>query len=145
MFDAAAFATMRPGAWFVNVGRGEIVDEPALIAALGDGHIGGAGLDVFATEPLPHDSPLWSMPNVIITPHSSGVTERHAPAGRSTCSSTTSAATCAVSRSATSTVVGSVGLSRSATLATLATHAVGAAPRLGTPAPHGVDACRPTR
>lgn len=76
MFDAAAFARMRPGAWFVNVGRGEIVDEPALIDALVDGHLGGAGLDVFASEPLPTDSPLWTLPNVIITPHSSGTTDR---------------------------------------------------------------------
>jgi phosphoglycerate dehydrogenase-like enzyme len=76
MFDAQAFATMRPGAWFVNVGRGEVVDEPALVDALDRGHLGGAGLDVFVAEPLPHDSPLWSMPNVIVTPHSSGITER---------------------------------------------------------------------
>ncbi len=76
MFDAQAFAMMRPGAWFVNVGRGEVVDEAALVDALAHGHIGGAGLDVFVTEPLPHDSPLWSMPNVIVTPHSSGITER---------------------------------------------------------------------
>jgi phosphoglycerate dehydrogenase-like enzyme len=76
MFDAAAFATMRQGAWFVNVGRGEVVDEPALIDALARGHLGGAGLDVFTVEPLPDDSPLWSMPNVIITPHSSGITSR---------------------------------------------------------------------
>ena len=76
MFDAAAFAAMRRGAWFVNVGRGEIVDEPALIQALLDEHLGGAGLDVFVTEPLPTDSPLWRFPNVIITPHSSGITDR---------------------------------------------------------------------
>jgi phosphoglycerate dehydrogenase-like enzyme len=76
MFDAGAFAAMRPGAWFVNIGRGEIVDEPALVDALATGHLGGAGLDVFATEPLPSGSPLWTMPNVIITPHSSGITER---------------------------------------------------------------------
>lgn len=76
MLDAAAFARMRPGAWFVNVGRGEIVDETALAEALSSGHLGGAGLDVFATEPLPADSPLWTMPNVIITPHSSGTSER---------------------------------------------------------------------
>jgi phosphoglycerate dehydrogenase-like enzyme len=76
MFDADAFAAMRPGAWFVNVGRGEVVDESALADALARGHIGGAGLDVFATEPLPHTSPLWSMPNVILTPHSSGITDR---------------------------------------------------------------------
>ena len=76
MFDADAFAAMRPGAWFVNVGRGEVVDEAALVDALARGQVGGAGLDVFATEPLPDDSPLWSMPSVIITPHSSGVTSR---------------------------------------------------------------------
>jgi D-2-hydroxyacid dehydrogenase (NADP+) len=75
MFDAEAFARMRPGAWFVNVGRGEIVDEAALIDALVSEHLGGAGLDVFATEPLPADSPLWVLPNVIITPHSSGTTD----------------------------------------------------------------------
>jgi len=53
------------------------VDEAALIAALRDGVIAGAGLDVFATEPLPTDSPLWSMPNVILSPHISGVTLRY--------------------------------------------------------------------
>jgi len=75
MFDSAAFARMRPGSWFINVGRGEIVDEAALIDALVEGHLGGAGLDVFATEPLPADNPLWLLPNVIITPHSSGTTD----------------------------------------------------------------------
>ncbi len=76
LFDRAAFAAMRPGAWFVNVGRGEVVDEPALIAALQSGRLAGAGLDVFAVEPLPADSPLWTLPNVIVTPHSSGSTTR---------------------------------------------------------------------
>jgi phosphoglycerate dehydrogenase-like enzyme len=76
LFDADAFAAMRSGAWFVNVGRGEIVDEEALVDALASGHLGGAGLDVFATEPLPPDSPLWDLPNVIVTPHSSGTTDR---------------------------------------------------------------------
>lgn len=76
IFDAAAFASMRQGAWLINVGRGEVVDEPAMIDALASGHLGGAGLDVFTVEPLPDDSPLWSMPNVIITPHSSGITTR---------------------------------------------------------------------
>ena len=76
LFDSGAFAAMRPGAWFVNVGRGEIVDENALIQTLLDEHLGGAGLDVFATEPLPADNPLWRFPNVIITPHSSGNTSR---------------------------------------------------------------------
>ncbi len=76
MFDAQAFASMKPGALFVNVGRGDIIDENALIDALRSGHIGGAGLDVFTVEPLPDESPLWALPNVIITPHSSGVTDR---------------------------------------------------------------------
>jgi phosphoglycerate dehydrogenase-like enzyme len=76
MFDADAFAAMRRGAWFVNVGRGEIVDEQALIDALAGGQLGGAGLDVFATEPLPAESPLWTLPNVIVTPHASGDTDR---------------------------------------------------------------------
>jgi phosphoglycerate dehydrogenase-like enzyme len=74
LFGTEAFATMRRGAWFINVGRGEIVDEPALVSALAGGHLGGAALDVFATEPLPADSPLWGLPNAIITPHSSGST-----------------------------------------------------------------------
>jgi phosphoglycerate dehydrogenase-like enzyme len=55
----------------VNIGRGEIVDEPALVAALQSGHLGGAYLDVFAQEPLPVDSSLWDLPNVIVTPHNS--------------------------------------------------------------------------
>lgn len=72
VFNSARFATMKSGAYFINVGRGELVDEASLIDALRTGHLAGAGLDVFATEPLPADSPLWSMPNVIVTPHSSG-------------------------------------------------------------------------
>jgi len=76
LFDADRFARMRPGAWFVNVGRGAICDEPALIEALRSGHLGGAGLDVFETEPLPADNPLWTMPNVVMTPHCSGDTIR---------------------------------------------------------------------
>jgi phosphoglycerate dehydrogenase-like enzyme len=68
-------AAMRPGALFVNVGRGELVDQAALTAALRDGHLGGAGLDVTDPEPLPADDPLWDLPNVIITPHSSGSTD----------------------------------------------------------------------
>ena len=71
IFDTKTFAIMKPGAHFINVGRGELVDEDALIAALQSGHLAGAALDVFATEPLPADSPLWNMDNVIITPHSS--------------------------------------------------------------------------
>lgn len=74
LIDARRLSLMKPGALFVNVGRGPIVDEPALVEALGSGHLGGAGLDVFAEEPLPGSSPLWELPNVIITPHSSGDT-----------------------------------------------------------------------
>lgn len=78
LFNADRLAHMKPGAHFINVGRGELVDEPALITALQSGHIAGAGLDVFAVEPLPADSPLWSMPNVIVTPHSSGASPNSA-------------------------------------------------------------------
>lgn len=76
LIDADALAAMPAGSWFVNVGRGEIVVEDALVDALRSGHLAGAGLDVFATEPLPDDSPLWDLPDVIITPHSSGSTDR---------------------------------------------------------------------
>lgn len=72
LFDVAAFAAMRPTARFYNVGRGGTVDEPALVEALRTGRIAGAALDVFAQEPLPADSPLWSMPNVIVSPHICG-------------------------------------------------------------------------
>ncbi len=71
IFNAETFAIMKPGTHFINVGRGELVDEEALIAALRSEHLAGAALDVFATEPLSPDSPLWDMDNVIITPHSS--------------------------------------------------------------------------
>lgn len=70
--DAAVLAALPAHAWFVNVGRGVTVDEDALVDALTSGSIGGAALDVFRIEPLPPDSPLWSLPNVIITPHSAG-------------------------------------------------------------------------
>lgn len=76
IFNADRFARMKKGSHFINIGRGELVDEPALIAALQSGHLAGAALDVFATEPLPEDSPLWDMRNVIITPHSSGASPK---------------------------------------------------------------------
>jgi phosphoglycerate dehydrogenase-like enzyme len=66
---AAEFARMAPTAWVVNISRGDIFDEDALIAALRAGQIGGAVLDVMHQEPLPPDSPLWDFPNVILTPH----------------------------------------------------------------------------
>lgn len=70
LIDPAAFAAMRPGTAFVNIARGQVVDEQALIAALARGHLGFAALDVARTEPLPGDSPLWDLPNVLISPHS---------------------------------------------------------------------------
>lgn len=69
-------ASMKKGSILINVARGGIVDENALVELLQSGHIAGAGLDVFEDEPLSHDSPLWRMPNVIITPHVGGVSER---------------------------------------------------------------------
>ena len=67
--------SMKRGALFINIGRGAVVDEPALIAALRDGHLVGAALDVFAEEPLPATSPLWDMPNVIVSPHSASTAD----------------------------------------------------------------------
>lgn len=72
LFDAEAFAAMNPWARFVNVGRGSTVDEAALVEALRSGRIAAAALDVFETEPLPAASPLWDLPNVVITPHVAG-------------------------------------------------------------------------
>ena len=72
MFDEAAFARMRDHAKLINVTRGKIVNERALMEALTTGQIGGAGLDVTPQEPLPEDHPLWGMDNVIITPHAAG-------------------------------------------------------------------------
>ncbi|MFD1008026.1 D-2-hydroxyacid dehydrogenase [Oceanisphaera ostreae] len=72
LFDAARIEHFKPGAIFFNVGRGDVIDESALIQALRHGNMGAAVLDVFATEPLPTASPLWDMPNVVITPHNSG-------------------------------------------------------------------------
>ncbi|HUQ16194.1 MAG TPA: D-2-hydroxyacid dehydrogenase [Candidatus Saccharimonadales bacterium] len=76
LLSEAVIARLRPQAWIVNIARGAIIDEPALIAALRERRIGGAALDVFAVEPLPADSPLWELDNVIITPHVSGSSPR---------------------------------------------------------------------
>jgi phosphoglycerate dehydrogenase-like enzyme len=70
LIGARELALLPPGAVLVNLARGQVVDEEALIAALAGGHLGGACLDVFATEPLPASSPLWDMPNVLVSPHS---------------------------------------------------------------------------
>jgi phosphoglycerate dehydrogenase-like enzyme len=75
LFGAEAFAAMKPTARFLNVGRGATVDEAALIGALKSGDIAGAALDVFATEPLPPDNPLWTLPTVVVSPHISGDVE----------------------------------------------------------------------
>jgi glyoxylate/hydroxypyruvate reductase len=73
-FSAELIGAMRPGSLFANIGRGNTVDEPALLAALQSGAIGGAVLDVTATEPVPADSPLWILPNVLLTQHTGGGT-----------------------------------------------------------------------
>jgi len=75
LISADVVARMRPDALFVNVGRGELVDQAALTTALRDGRLGGAGLDVFRPEPLPTGDALWDMPNVIVTPHNSGTSD----------------------------------------------------------------------
>jgi phosphoglycerate dehydrogenase-like enzyme len=71
-FDGAAFASMKRTARFLNVGRGGTADTDALVAALREGRIAGAALDVFEEEPLPEGHPLWSLPNVIVSPHMAG-------------------------------------------------------------------------
>ena len=70
MIDARAFAAMKPGVVLINIARGQVVDEEAMIANLRSGHIAFAGLDVAMVEPLPDSSPLWDFPNVLICPHS---------------------------------------------------------------------------
>ena len=72
IIDAGVLAELPRSASLINIGRGASVDEVALVAALNAGELAGAGLDVFETEPLPSDSPLWQMENVIITPHHAG-------------------------------------------------------------------------
>ena len=74
--NAERIALMKLDACLINVGRGPLVDEPALAAALREKKIGGAALDVFPKEPLPADSPLWSVPNLLITPHTAALTEK---------------------------------------------------------------------
>ena len=71
MLSREGLAAMKPGAYLVNTSCGPVVDEAALVDALHSGHLAGAYLDVFETEPLPAESPLWTMPNVLITPHAS--------------------------------------------------------------------------
>jgi phosphoglycerate dehydrogenase-like enzyme len=77
LMGAAALAAMKPTAHLVNVARGRVVDEAALVATLQAGRIAGAALDVTADEPLPQDSPLWTMPNVLVTPHTGGETHQY--------------------------------------------------------------------
>jgi phosphoglycerate dehydrogenase-like enzyme len=79
MIGAAQLAACRRGAILINLARGALVDQPALVAALRSGQLGGAGLDVTDPEPLPAGDPLWSCPNVLVTPHVGGSS---GPAGR---------------------------------------------------------------
>ena len=77
LVDGEAFGCMKPTAHLVNVARGRVVDEAALIEALATRRIAGAGIDVTAEEPLAPSSPLWAMENVLITPHTAGETRRY--------------------------------------------------------------------
>ncbi len=77
LIDAKALAAMKPSAHLINVARGRVVDEDALIRALQEKRIAAAGIDVTREEPLPATSPLWAMPNVLITPHTAGETQRY--------------------------------------------------------------------
>ena len=78
MMDADRFAAMKPGALLLNVTRGELVDHPALVAALESGHLGDAGLDVHHIEPLPAGDPLWRFPTVVMRPHTAGASQLRA-------------------------------------------------------------------
>jgi phosphoglycerate dehydrogenase-like enzyme len=69
MIDEAAIAAMKRDAWLINVARGRLVDDTALVRALRENRVGGAALDTFRDEPLPPTSPYWDLPNVILTPH----------------------------------------------------------------------------
>jgi phosphoglycerate dehydrogenase-like enzyme len=77
LIDADAFGRMKPSAYLINVARGRVVDEAALVEALAANRIAGAGIDVTAEEPLAPSSPLWDMPHVLITPHTAGETRRY--------------------------------------------------------------------
>ena len=79
IFTEEIFSAMKRTTYFINIGRGETVDEPAMIRALREGWIAGAGLDVFAIEPLPSQSPLWAMDNVMLTPHVAGLSAGYWP------------------------------------------------------------------
>jgi phosphoglycerate dehydrogenase-like enzyme len=77
LIDAEALRRMKRGSVLINVARGQLVDEAAVASALETGHLAGAVLDVFNEEPLPSTSPLWSAPNAIVTPHTSGFRVDH--------------------------------------------------------------------
>ena len=77
LINAQAFAAMKSSAFLVNVARGKVVDEPALIAALTEKRIAAAGIDCTVEEPLPATSPLWTLENALITPHTAGETQRY--------------------------------------------------------------------
>jgi phosphoglycerate dehydrogenase-like enzyme len=77
LIGADALAVMKPSALLINVARGRIIEEAALTAALMGNQLAGAGLDCFVDEPLPASSPLWTFPNVLITPHTAGETRRY--------------------------------------------------------------------
>ena len=76
LIGAAELAMLPQGAVLINIGRGQVIDEAALIDALRTGHLGGAALDVFENEPLPAESPLWDLPNVLVSPHSASTSDR---------------------------------------------------------------------
>lgn len=77
MVEAEVLSACKPNAYLIDISRGGIVDHPALIKALNEHKLAGAALDVFPEEPLPKKSPLWEMPNVIITPHIAGASAHY--------------------------------------------------------------------
>ncbi|MGJ4748572.1 NAD(P)-dependent oxidoreductase, partial [Leptospira sp. SA-E8] len=77
LVDAAVLRALPRGAFIVNVGRGGVLDEQALLAALADGQVAGAHLDVFEQEPLPQDSPFWDLTNVLVSPHNAGSSRQY--------------------------------------------------------------------